>query len=67
MKIQTCKIKIKQLVNTFGGRKKLAEKLSVTERYVRYLEKGCKPGKRLYRDIYKLYNSTRKVSNDKNK
>ena len=56
MKAQTCKMKIKRLIRVFGGRKELAEKLCITERYVWYLEKGRKPGGRLYRDICGLYN-----------
>ena len=55
MKAKTCKTKIIQLVRAFGGRKQLASKLMITERYVWYLEKGRKPGARLYRDICILY------------
>ena len=57
MKAQTCKTKIIQLVKEFGGRKELAKELRVSIRYIIYLEKGRKPGWRLYRDICDLYDN----------
>jgi len=57
MKAQTCKTKIIQLVKALGSRINLAEYLGITERYVYMLEKGRKPGWRLYRDICDLYDA----------
>jgi len=60
MRAQTCKTKIIQLVKVMGSRINVAEKLGVTERYIYYLEKGRKPGWRLYRDICNIYDSINK-------
>jgi len=57
MKSQKCKKEIKQLIKALGSRINVAQKLGITERYVYMLEKGRKPGWRLYRDICDLYDN----------
>jgi hypothetical protein len=49
-----CKTKIKYLIRKHG-RAGLGKELSISERYIYYLEAGRKPGGRLYRDICELY------------
>lgn len=52
MKTRSVKTKLKQLINWYGNRKKVAEALNIELSYVYKLEKGiARPGWRLYRDI----------------
>ena len=55
MKARTSKTKIKRLLSKVGGFKELARILEINLSYVYQLEKGRKPGPRLYRDIDRLY------------
>jgi hypothetical protein len=56
---RTVKTKIKQLVRELGGYETVAVKLEVALSYVYRLGKGTVPGKRLYRDICKLYKESK--------
>ena len=55
MKARTAKTKLKRLLIKTGGYKKLAAILEINLSYLYQLEKGRKPGPRLYRDINRLY------------
>lgn len=54
MKARRVKIKINQLVNHYGTRKKVAEILNVELSYIYKLEKNAIPGWHLYQNICRI-------------
>ena len=55
MKLKSVKRKVKQLVRYYGSYEEAARFMDVTVRYIRMLEDGRQPGRRLHRDICKLH------------
>ncbi len=61
MKTQrSVKTKLTKLIQRHGSNKKVAELLDIHVSYITKMLDGLVPGKRLYRDICKLYTGVKK-------